>query len=79
MSRDRDETTGRYSEEYPVDSFIDAIEAEGGIAGTGEIARRVGCVHDTAYKKLRSMDEDGRVKSRKMGNTIAWTLPDDDD
>jgi len=29
------------------------------MAGTGEIADRVGCAHDTAYKRLQRMEKMG--------------------
>jgi DNA-binding IclR family transcriptional regulator len=70
---DRDEETGRYTGEYSTEDFLDAISVEGGMAGTGDIAERVGCAHDTAYKRLQNMEEEGLVSSRKVGNTLLWT------
>lgn len=74
---DRDEETGRYTGEYPSDEFLAAIREAGGMAGTGEIATAVGCAHDTAYKRLQQMEDDGTVSSRKMGNTLVWTTNDE--
>jgi len=68
----RDEETGRYTGQYSTDDFLDAISAEGGAAGTGEIADYVGCAHDTAYKRLQEMEEEGLVSSQKVGNTLLW-------
>ncbi|QLH83804.1 winged helix-turn-helix domain-containing protein [Halosimplex pelagicum] len=70
---DRNEETGQYTGEYSVEDFLDAISVEDGMAGTGDIAERVGCAHDTAYKRLQSMEEEGLVSSRKVGNTLLWT------
>ena len=67
---DRDDETGRYTGEYSTEDFYDAIFSEGGLAGTGDIAEKVGCAHDTAYKRLQKMEEDGLVSSRKVGNTL---------
>jgi len=72
---DRDEKTGQYTGQYSTEDFLDAIEAEGGLAGTGDIAERVGCAHDTAYKRLQDMEEDEIVSSRKVGNTLLWKDP----
>jgi len=69
---DRDEETGRYTGEYSTEDFLNAISLEGGMAGTGEIADQVGCAHDTAYKRLQEMEEEGLVSSRKVGNTLLW-------
>ena len=68
----RDEETGRYTGQYSTDEFLNAISVEGGLAGTGEIADHVGCAHDTAYKRLQEMEEEGLVSSRKVGSTLLW-------
>ncbi len=68
----RDEETGRYTGQYSVNEFLTAISEQGGVAGTGEIADHVGCAHDTAYKRLQSMEGDGILSSRKVGNTLLW-------
>ncbi|WP_302081075.1 transcriptional regulator [Salinibaculum rarum] len=70
---DRDEETGRYTGEYSTEDFLNAISAEDGLAGTGDIADRVGCAHDTAYKRLQRLEKKGLVSSRKVGNTLLWT------
>jgi uncharacterized membrane protein len=74
---DRDEDTGQYTGEYPDEEFLDAIHEEGGMAGTGDIAKAVGCAHDTAYKRLQQMENGGSVTSRKMGNTLVWRVADE--
>lgn len=72
MMPDRDEETGRYTGEYSTEEFLNAIRNEDGPVGTGDIAARVGCAHDTAYKRLREMSDRGLVSSRKVGNTLLW-------
>jgi len=74
---DRDEDSGQYVGEYSQESFISAVQSESGMAGTGEIADAVGCAHDTAYKRLTQMEEDGVVISTKVGNTLVWKLAED--
>ena len=71
---DRDEETGRYTGQYSTEDFLDAISTDGGIAGTGDIAEQVGCAHDTAYKRLQRMEKQGLVSSRKVGNTLLWSV-----
>ncbi len=70
---DRDEESGRYTGEYLTEDFLQAISNEGGMAGTGEIAERVGCAHDTAYKRLQKIEKKGLVSSKKVGNTLIWS------
>ena len=72
----RDENTGRYTGQYSTDDFLNAINAEGGMAGTGKIAEHVGCAHDTAYKRLQNMEEAGLISSRKVGNALLWEKVD---
>ena len=73
---DRDEETGQYTGEFSDDDFLNAIGAEGDMAGTGEIADHVGCAHDTAYKRLQEMEQQGLVSSRLVGNTLLWRVAD---
>lgn len=78
MPRKRDEETGQYTEAYTDDDVLDAVEALE-LPGTGDVAERVGCSHELAYKKLRSFEEEGAVSSRKVGNTRVWQLQPDHD
>ena len=71
---DRDEETGRYTGEYPNRKFLDTIEEQDGMVGTGEIANAIGCAHDTAYKRLQKLENEGKVSSQKVGNTLVWSL-----
>ena len=73
---DRDEETGKYTGEYSTSDFIDAIKSKNGMAGTGDIAEHIGCAHDTAYKRLQSLEEKGLIRSRKVGNTLLWNIVD---
>jgi DNA-binding MarR family transcriptional regulator len=68
----RNSESGRFVEKYPREEFLSAISKAGGSAGTGEIARIIGCDHDTAYKKLHRMERDGIVAKRNIGNTLLW-------
>ncbi|WP_134672305.1 helix-turn-helix domain-containing protein [Halorussus marinus] len=71
---DRDDENGQYVETYPPQDFADAIEAEDGMAGTQEIADAVGCSYETAYKKLREMEDAGTIESKRVGNARLWLL-----
>jgi CRP-like cAMP-binding protein len=71
--RDRDEATGRFTEEYPPKEFLNAL-AELGQTGTTDISDYVGCDRRTAYLRLKSLEEDGEVTSEKVGNSLLWDL-----
>lgn len=71
MPRQQDPETGKFSPVYNDDDFLDALRKLGQ-AGTGEIAELVGCSSDHAYRRLRSLEEDGRVDSRVVGGAKLW-------
>lgn len=77
MMPERNEDTGRYVGEFLQDDFLDAIHEHDRPVGTGEIADAVGCAHDTAYKRLKHLEEVGLVSSQKVGNTLVWTIVED--
>ena len=71
--RDRDEKSGKFTEEYPRQDFLEAL-AELGPSGTTDISDYVGCDRRTAYLKLKSIEEDGEIRSKKVGNSLLWEL-----
>lgn len=75
---ERDETSGRFIDEYPRDSFIESIRALDGFATTSEVAANVGCIRETAYKKLKQMEQDGEVHSRASNGTLLWMVANDE-
>jgi len=75
---ERDQDTGRYVEEYPLELFVDALRELGDTGGTQEIADEVGCKYDVAYKKLRALADEGVITSRKVGNANLWMLVDEE-
>jgi DNA-binding MarR family transcriptional regulator len=69
--RDRDERSGKFTEEYPSQDFLDAL-AELGPSGTTDISDYIGCDRRTAYLKLKSLEEEGKVRSKKIGSSLLW-------
>ena len=69
---DEERDEGRYVEKYPIEDVETAL-AERGEATTSEIAEAVGCNHDTAYKKLLRLEDEGRITSRMIGNARLWS------
>lgn len=69
--RDRDERSGKFTEEYPSQKFLDALD-ELGPSGTTDISDYIGCDRRTAYLKLKSLEEEGKVSSKKIGNSLLW-------
>jgi CRP-like cAMP-binding protein len=71
---DRDGDSGKYTETYTLDEFVDALEALGGSAGTQDVADEVGCKYRTANAKLHELEERGEISSRKVGNAYLWMV-----
>lgn len=82
---ERDDDSGKYTDKYPQEEFLDALDEEGGMAATMDIASRVAPeydrdpeeFYDTTYKKLRRLNNDGVIETREVGRNILWMLPDD--
>jgi hypothetical protein len=68
---------GRWSPQYKDEDFISAIESLP-VAGTQHIADEVGCSYDLAYRRLKNLEEEGRVKSEKVGGSFVWLVPQED-
>lgn len=75
--KDREEETGKYTTSYPDTDFLQAIEQLDGMAGTSDIAKKVGCSQRTAYTRLQSLEEDDRVKSQTIGNSLVWIITEE--
>lgn len=73
--RERNEA-GVYVETYPLEQFRDCLAGED-LATTNEVADCIGGSYQTAYRKLRILEECGEVNSRMLGGTRVWTLVDD--
>jgi predicted ArsR family transcriptional regulator len=67
--------TGLYASQYSTDTIIETLE-RGDVVGTQDVADALGCVYDTAYKRLRKLEDEGRVRSQKVANTRIWELAD---
>jgi len=68
----RDDDSGEYTKTYSDSDFIDAIKENDSMASTSKISDAVGCTHRTAYTRLQNLEEEGRVQSRKIGNSLLW-------
>lgn len=74
--RQRDKETGEFVEKYPQETILTAMQECGGIAATSEIADALDANRNTVYKKLREMEADGVITSRKAGGIRVWERTD---
>ncbi len=70
--RERDEETGEYQREY-TDGEIRELLRETRLS-TREVADALGCHRTTAHERLTELEDEGRVKSKSVGNTLLWEL-----
>jgi len=72
--KDREEESGKYTTTYSDSEFIEAIQHLEGMAGTSEIAEEIGCTQRTAYTRLKSLEDQNEIESRKVGSSLLWSL-----
>ncbi|WP_129116722.1 helix-turn-helix domain-containing protein [Halegenticoccus tardaugens] len=64
---------GKYTDTYDDSAFVAAVQKLDG-ASTTEVAERIGCDRRTAYLRLKALEEEGRLGSRKIGNALLWRI-----
>lgn len=69
---DRDDR-GHFRPEHDDEEYVRAV-AEREPAGTKEIADAVGVTRQNADKRLRRLENDDRIASKRIGNSLAWSL-----
>lgn len=76
MSRER-EDTGRYTETVTLDDVLGVFETvEGPVVTSGDVAETLDCSRETARRKLRTLEEQDRVASRKTAGRVVWWIVD---
>jgi len=73
MDRDRDDFSGRFTREYPVRQFKEAVVNSDGLSTQG-VADKVGCSRDLAYRRLKELEERGEVRVERVGGSFQWFL-----
>ena len=69
---EQDKETGKISQRYSDEQFIQAV-TDFSPASTSEVADRVGCSSDNAYRRLKSLEEAGEISSKMAGNSLIWS------
>ena len=70
--RDRD-NSGRFKPEVSDDEILEAVR-EHEPAGTSEVGEAVGLARQNADYRLRRLEEEGEVRSKKVGHSLIWLL-----
>ena len=74
MPQKRNDDSGQYQEVYPPEVVENALR-EIGQGTTQDVAKELGCAYQTAYLKLRELEDavDSPVRSDRVGNTRLWS------
>lgn len=77
MGRERDEKSGKYTDAYEDEEFVAAIQNQGGLAGTSDIASEVGCSKRQALNRLKELEREDLVVSKDVGRSLVWQILDE--
>lgn len=75
VAPDRNDETGQYTEEYPDESFLEAV-SELDPATTSRVAEMVGCSYDLAYRRLQDLNENEALTRIRVGGSFVWKIND---
>lgn len=65
--------SGRFSEAVtPADVLTVFASVDGPVVTSGDVAETLDCSRETARRKLRHLEERGRVASRKTAGRVVW-------
>lgn len=64
---------GQFDEQYSTSSYFEAIRSQDDPT-TADVADRVGCTRRNALDRLRKLEKQGQVRSRKIGNANVWEI-----
>lgn len=72
VGRERDEETGKYETVYSSEEILDLLA--GTRLSTSEVAEELDCHRTTAHERLIQLEDDKKIKSKKVGNTLLWEV-----
>lgn len=72
MPADRDEESGKFTEKYPREAFVRAVENIEN-ATTKKVANEVGCSYDLAYRRLNTLAEESEITRTEIGSSFVWS------
>lgn len=69
---EKDEDTGRFTEEYSAAEILEFIGSQRGVVTTPEVRDFLGCEISTAHRRLNQLVADGKLSKRKTPSAILW-------
>ena len=77
MTEERRNERGQFTPQYDDEEILDAVR-DHEPAGTSEVANALGCTTQNADYRLRKLRDAGRMESKKVGQSLVWTLSSDE-
>lgn len=78
MVKNRDEESGQYTETVTDDEILAYLSKQNGV-GTIDIADQFDYEQPSAYRRLKQLEDEGRVTNRKIGGSLFWETVDQED
>lgn len=78
MVKNRDEESGQYTEAVTDDEILAYLSNKNG-AGTTDVADHFDYKQPSAYRRLKRLEDEGRVTSREIGGSLLWEAVDHED
>ncbi|RBI58329.1 transcriptional regulator [halophilic archaeon] len=76
MPKKRDDDSGRYTQSVDDDDILAYLREQDG-AGTSEVADAFDYEQSTVYRRMKRLEDDGRVSRREVGGVILWSVTDE--
>jgi Mn-dependent DtxR family transcriptional regulator len=76
MPYDEHEKNGKFKRKYTDEMVVDVVQQDEHTT-TSDVADALGCSPRLALERLRTLEEDGRVRALPVGNTYLWSETDD--
>nr|WP_254521877.1 HTH domain-containing protein [Natrinema caseinilyticum] len=74
----RSEESSRFTETVTLDDVLGVFDTvEGPVVTSGDVAEALDCSRETARRKLRTLEEHGRVAGRKTAGRVVWWIVDE--
>lgn len=73
MSESERDERGRFSAKHTDDEVLAAVRKHEP-AGTTEVAEKLGIKRPSADYRLRQLEQEDKVESKMIGNSLAWSL-----
>lgn len=71
----QDRETGWFTTVYDDREILNQLDTTTG-TGTNTVAEALGCTTTHAYRRLRTLTDEGAVQSQTIGGTRIWTRAD---